>query len=77
MELEGLKLCWNEIKKINYWFGTYKREFNDRFKNIDEYVKFYNYERPHQRLAYKTPKEVFKGTTYFEIAGMLDDKKAS
>lgn len=41
--------------KIERWFGTYKRECNERFKNIDEYVKFYNYERPHQRLGYKTP----------------------
>lgn len=45
--------------KIERWFGTYKREFNERFKNIDDYVKFYNYERPHQRLGYKTPAEVF------------------
>jgi len=45
--------------KIERWFGTYKREFNDRFKNIDEYVKFYNKERPHQRLNYKTPAEIF------------------
>lgn len=45
--------------KIERWFGTYKREFNDRFKNSDEYVKFYNYERPHQRLNYKTPAQVF------------------
>ena len=45
--------------KIERWFGTYKREFNDRFKDIDEYVRFYNYERPHQRLEYKTPAEIF------------------
>ena len=45
--------------KIERWFGTYKREFNGRFRNIDEYVKFYNYERPHQRLDYKTPAQVF------------------
>jgi len=45
--------------KIERWFGTYKREFNDRFKDIDEYVRFYNYERPHQRLDYKTPAEIF------------------
>jgi len=45
--------------KIERWFGTYKREFNDRFKNIDEYVKFYNKERPYQRLNYKTPAEIF------------------
>jgi len=60
--------------KIERWFGSYKRECNDRFKNIDEYVKFYNYERPHQRLDYKTPAEVFKNTSYFEIAGNSDDK---
>ena len=45
--------------KIERWFGTYKREYNDRFKNIDEYIQFYNYERPHQRLGYKTPAEIF------------------
>ena len=45
--------------KIERWFGTYKREFNERFKDIDEYVRFYNYERLHQRLGYRTPSEVF------------------
>jgi len=45
--------------KIERWFGTYKREFNDRFKNIDEYIDYYNNKRPHQRLNYKTPAEVF------------------
>jgi len=45
--------------KIERWFGTYKREFNNRFKNIDEYVDFYNNKRPHQRLGYKTPAEIF------------------
>ena len=45
--------------KIERWFGTYKREFNGRFANINEYVRFYNYDRPHQRLNYKTPSNVF------------------
>jgi putative transposase len=63
--------------KIERWFGTYKRECNERFKNIDEYVKFYNFERPHQRLEYKTPAEVFKSTSYFEIAGNYDERIAS
>jgi len=63
--------------KIERWFGTYKRERNDRFKDIDEYVKFYNDERPHQRLGYKTPAEAFKNCTYFEIAGNSDEKIAS
>lgn len=45
--------------KIERFFGTYKREFNERFKDIDEYIKFYNFERPHQRLQYQTPSDVF------------------
>lgn len=45
--------------KIERWFGSYKRECNNRFKNLNEYVRFYNYKRPHQRLNYKTPAEVF------------------
>lgn len=63
--------------KIERWFGTYKRECNERFANIDEYVQFYNEERPHQRLEYRTPAEVFKCMPNFEIARLLDEKKAS
>lgn len=64
--------------KIERWYGTYKREFNERFKDIDEYVRYYNYERPHQRLGYKTPAEVFfkkKCVSNFEIAGYSDENK--
>ena len=59
--------------KIERWFGTYKREFNDRFKSVDEYVHFYNHERPHQRLDYHTPAEAFKSVPNFEIAPKIDD----
>jgi putative transposase len=64
--------------KIERWFGTYKREFNERFKAVDEYVRFYNYERPHQRLGFKTPAEVFfkkEGVTYFQISRYLRREK--
>ena len=61
--------------KIERWFGTYKREFNERFQNIDEYVYFYNYERPHQRLGYDTPAKAFESVPNFEIARVLDGKK--
>jgi putative transposase len=64
--------------KVERWFGTYKREFNERFKNIDDYVKFYNDKRPHQRIGYKTPAEVFfkkERVSNFEIAPKHDDKK--
>lgn len=66
--------------KIERWFGTYKREFNERFKDIAEYVRFYNFESPHQRLGYKTPAEVFfkkKCVQSFEIVPNLDGEKKS
>lgn len=28
-------------------------------KGVDNYIKFYNFERPHQSLGYKTPAEVY------------------
>ena len=64
--------------KIERWYGTYKREFNDRFKNLDEYIRFYNYERPHQRLGYKTPAEIFfkkEVVPNFVIARQTDEEK--
>lgn len=66
--------------KIERWFGTYKREFNDRFTSVAEYVQFYNEKRPHQRLDYKTPAEIFfaaRGVQNFGIAGLSDEKIAS
>lgn len=66
--------------KIERWFGTYKRECNARFKNLDEYVHFYNHVRSHQRLGYKTPAEVFlemESVTCFGIALKLVDEKIS
>jgi putative transposase len=64
--------------KIERWFGTYKREFNERFKDMEEYVKYYNYERPHARIAYQKPIEVFMksiGATNNVIAATSDDIK--
>jgi transposase InsO family protein len=38
-----------ELYRVNY---RSEREFND---SVDSYVRFYNTERPHRTLAYKTP----------------------
>lgn len=43
--------------KIERWFGTYKKEYDERFNNINEFVKFYNEKRIHQSLNYKVPAE--------------------
>ncbi|MCB9370216.1 transposase [Candidatus Woesearchaeota archaeon] len=46
--------------KIERWWGTYKLEFDSRFNNLDEFVKFYNEERLHQGIGYLYPIERFK-----------------
>lgn len=43
--------------KIERWFGTYKQEYDERFSNLDEFVKFYNEERIHQGINYLAPIE--------------------
>ncbi len=45
--------------KIERWFGTYKTELTDYYKNLDEFVYVYNYERPHQSLNYGVPADRF------------------
>lgn len=43
--------------KIERWFGTYKLEYDERFHNLDEFIKFYNEIRIHQGINYKKPKD--------------------
>jgi putative transposase len=43
--------------KIERWFGTYKQEYDERFNNLNRFVKFYNEARIHQGINYKTPQQ--------------------
>jgi putative transposase len=43
--------------KIERWFGTYKQEYDERFTNIEQFLRFYNEERPHMSIGYLTPME--------------------
>lgn len=42
--------------KIERWFGTFKAQI-DSFRSVGDYVKYYNYERPHKSLGFTTPAE--------------------
>jgi transposase len=44
--------------KIERWFGSFKKQI-ENFSSIDDYVKYYNFERPHKSLDYRTPSERF------------------
>ena len=43
--------------KNERWFGTYKKEYDERFNNLDCFIKFYNEKRIHQGINYQVPAE--------------------
>ena len=49
--------------KIERWFGTYKGEMTDHYKNLDHFVYIYNHVRPHQSLDYDVPAKRFFANT--------------
>lgn len=46
--------------KIERWFGTYKLEFRQGSDNLDKFVNYYNNERLHQGIGYKTPSQRYE-----------------
>jgi putative transposase len=51
---------WRSLKYEEVYLKEYETG-EKAFKGIEEYMRFYNNERPHQALDGKTPKEVFSG----------------
>ena len=45
--------------KVERFFGTYKTERDERFETLEAFLTFYNNERIHQSIGYKTPKDRF------------------
>ena len=46
------------LGKIERWFRTYDQE-HAKFPLHRKFIQYYNYERPHMSLNYKTPAEVY------------------
>lgn len=46
--------------KNEKWFDIFEKEFDERFKTVDEFVKWYNDERISEALDYITPNEAYK-----------------
>ena len=62
---------WRSAKYESIYLNQYKniRELQD---GIDDYVSFYNYDRIHQSLDYKTPMEVYENDVLGnKIEGMI------
>lgn len=46
------------LGKIERWFRTYDQE-HAKFNLHRKFIEYYNYERPHMSLNYKTPAEIY------------------
>ena len=42
------------------FFGILDVEFDDRFKDLDEFIEWYNNERSSEAVDYMTPNEAYK-----------------
>ena len=49
---------WRTIKQEEVYLKSYD-SVHDAYKNLREYIEFYNNKRPHQSLGYKTPAEIY------------------
>ncbi len=46
--------------KIEKFFDILDKEFDERFETIDEFIEWYNNERPSEAVDYMTPNEAYK-----------------
>ena len=49
---------WRTIKQEEIYINP-SNNLEELRIQIDRFIKFYNYQRPHQALKYKTPSQVF------------------
>ena len=49
---------WRSLKYEEIYLKSYETVFEAK-ENIESYIQFYNYERKHQSLSYKTPAEIY------------------
>ena len=67
--MEGKGRCMDNIFIERLWRSVkYEKIFLEEFETVTEllsglkeYFEFYNFERPHQNLAWKTPAEIYWG----------------
>ena len=56
----SIERLWRSLK----YEGVYLRDYRlvpEARANIGRYFQFYNYERPHQSLEYRTPADLYRG----------------
>jgi putative transposase len=63
-----IERLWRTVKYEEVYLKAY-RDGREARANIGEYFRFYNNERPHQSLGYRTPAEVYYSTMMEESDG--------
>lgn len=53
-----IERLWRSVKYEEVYIHNYS-DIKEANKSLSKYFLFYNYERPHQSLGYKTPHEIF------------------
>jgi putative transposase len=53
-----IERLWKSVKYENVYLFVYENEL-DLYKGLNNYFEFYNHQRLHQSLDYKTPEEVY------------------
>ena len=62
-----IERLWRSVKYENIYLHAYHNG-NELRKGLREYFEFYNEERSHQALDYRTPDEVYYGCAEFKVA---------
>ena len=65
LELLGIQFVPSRTKhpqtngKTERWFGIFATEYDDRFKTVDEFVKWYNTKRASEAIDYQSPDDKY------------------
>jgi len=71
-----IERLWRTVKYEEVYLKAYQ-DGKDARVGIGEYFRFYNTERPHQALGYRTPAEVFAGSMESSSSSVIKSLKTS
>ena len=71
-----IERLWRTVKYEEVYLKAYQ-DGSDARAGIRDYFHFYNDERPHQTLGYRTPSEVFSGSMESVCQGVIESLTSS
>jgi putative transposase len=71
-----IERLWRSVKYEEVYLKAY-RDGTEARRSLDGYFLFYNSERPHQSLGYRTPAEVYAGTLESINGGMVQSPSST